>query len=75
MNRPIRPLRAAAFVIDSYDDPLQWHARERKGISPAEVGSVRWRTSMQGTDGVIRKVENDCFTPMETRIHEIRTTI
>ena len=60
------------LVIDSYDDLLQYARESEKAQVSAEVERVL-EDFMQGTDGVIRKVENDLFyAVMESRhLHEI----
>ena len=60
------------LVIDSYDDLLQYAKESEKAQVSAEVEQVL-EHFMQGTDGVIRKVENDLFyAVMESRhLHEI----
>ncbi len=60
------------LVIDSYDDLLQYARESEKAQVSAEVERVL-ENFMQGTDGVIRKVENDLFyAVMESRhLHEI----
>ena len=60
------------LVIDSYDDLLQYARESEKAQVSAEVERVLERF-MQGTDGVIRKVENDLFyAVMESRhLHQI----
>lgn len=60
------------LVIDSYDDLLQYAKESEKAQVSAEVEQVL-ENFMQGTDGVIRKVENDLFfAVMESRhLHEI----
>ena len=60
------------LVIDSYDDLLQYAKESEKAQVSAEVERVL-ENFMQGTDGVIRKVENDLFyAVMESRhLHEI----
>lgn len=60
------------LVIDSYDDLLQYARESEKAQVSAEVERVL-ENFMQGTDGVIRKVENDLFYAiMESRhLHEI----
>lgn len=60
------------LVIDSYDDLLQYARESEKAQVSAEVERVLDRF-MQGTDGVIRKIENDLFyAVMESRhLHEI----
>ena len=55
------------LVIDSYDDLLQYARESEKAQVSAEVERVL-EDFMQGTDGVIRKVENDLFyAVMESR--------
>lgn len=60
------------LVIDSYDDLLQYARESEKAQVSAEVERVL-EDFMQGTDGIIRKVENDLFyAVMESRhLHEI----
>ncbi|MGN1403280.1 MAG: DHH family phosphoesterase [Ruminococcus sp.] len=60
------------LVIDSYDDLLQYARESEKAQVSAEVERVL-ENFMQGTDGIIRKVENDLFyAVMESRhLHEI----
>ena len=60
------------LVIDSYDDLLQYARESEKAQVSAEVERVL-ENFMQGTEGIIRKVENDLFyAVMESRyLHEI----
>ncbi len=60
------------LVIDSYDDLLQYARESEKAQVSAEVERVL-DNFMQGTDGIIRKIENDLFyAVMESRhLHEI----
>lgn len=60
------------LVIDSYDDLLQYARESEKAQVSAEVERLLERF-MQGTDGIIRKVENDLFyAVMESRhLHQI----
>lgn len=55
------------LVIDSYDDILQYAKESEKAQVSAEVEKVL-EQFMAGTNGVIRKIENDMFyAVMETR--------
>lgn len=60
------------MVIDSYDDLLQYARESEKAQVSAQVERLL-EDFMQGTDGVIRKLENDLFyAVMESRhLHEI----
>ncbi len=60
------------LVIDSYDDLLQYARESEKAQVSAEVERVL-DNFMQGTDGILRKIENDLFyAVMESRhLHEI----
>lgn len=55
------------LVIDSYDDILQYAKESEKAQVSAEVEKVL-ESFMTGTNGIIRKIENDMFyAVVETR--------